>query len=167
MDIKTFMSRRWLKEDTSDQIKNNIRRLIGILCILCIPIPLIGLFIMLFGVILIAPDIAELIARPFGNFFWSNRQGQRKPVYSRAEALRFRGNYSEAESAYTEIIEEFPQELKAHAARLRIVMVDIGDLARAKEIYDESLETLQNEAARDQIKQLYQSYLKNTGRYVK
>lgn len=167
VNFRKIMSRRWVKEKTSDQIRQMARRALGVLCIFCMPVPFFGFFIMVLGAWLLAPDVAGLLSRPFGQLFWSNRQGKRVPIYSKAEALTLRGNLHEAEQAYEKIIREFPQELKAHTELLRIAMVEIGDLNRANERFLKSMKSLKNESARNQLLQIYQSYLKNTGRHVR
>lgn len=163
--IRALINRRLLKEDTSDLIKRIIRRIIGLLLIPCIVIPIVGFFLMVLGVILIAPDIASFLSRPACNLLWSNRPPPNQPRYSKAEAMLIHGRLAEAEKEYLSILEEFPQEIKAHAALLRIATVESYDPAKAEEHYEQAISSLKKESDQNQITQLYQSYLQNTGRH--
>jgi len=156
-----------MKEATADQIKTIIRRMIGLFLIFCLPVPFFGFALMVLGVMLIATDIADWLARPFSQLFWSNQQSQPRPTYSQANALIYQGKFAEAEQAYEKIIESFPQEQKAHAERLRIVAVEVGDFTRANELYEESMLLLKNKEDQNQLTTLYRSYQKNAGRHIR
>lgn len=127
----------------------------------------IGSILFFIGAYLYAPAVAEKLSYTFGLLFWPDKPGKPCPTYSRAEAQALQRNYAEAERLYEEIIEEFPQELKAHAALLRIAMVNIGDLEKSTKRLQFGMETLTSETARNQLDELYHAYLKNFDRHIR
>lgn len=163
-----FNRERWDEEYPGQRIRQIVRWIIAIGLICCLTIPIIGVFIMVLGVILIAPDIAGWLSIPAGNFLWpGHNTPERKPAYSAAEAHTINGRFAEAEQEYEQIISDFPDEIRPHTALIIIAIVELYDLERAEEYYRRGLEMLKDPAAREELTQAYQHYLKNAGRYVR
>ncbi len=154
-------------DDTVQRERENRRQLWWRVVRWIIAIPLIlfsypylgffGPFVMLFGVILIARDIAGYLSQFVGRLIWPQQQYIPHPLYSIAESLTAKGKYAEAEKEYEKIIEDFPDAVKPHLDMINIAIVRMHDGPLAEKLYHRGLSVLKNEADRDTLTRMYKA----------
>jgi tetratricopeptide (TPR) repeat protein len=151
----------WKAEQKALRIRLILRWTIAVPCmVFSYPhLGLIGPFVMLFGAILIAPDLAGFIAGLLGDMFSPNRSEAPPPLYDIPEALAAKGQYAEAEDEYEKIIEAFPKETKPHIDMINIAVTRMNDRALAEELYNRGIDILEDPDAQQQLTTMYRAIL--------
>jgi tetratricopeptide (TPR) repeat protein len=160
----------WAAYERRALISRILRWVFGIpLMLFCFPIPWFGPFLVLLGVILVAPDLARFAAGSLGGIMWRHTSDGPRPIYGIPEALAARGKYAEAEAEYEKIIQEFPGEVKPHIDLINIAVTRLKDAELAERLYRRGMETLKEPAARETLTRMYEgisSILKTRGHGV-
>jgi tetratricopeptide (TPR) repeat protein len=137
-----------------------LRWVIGVPCLAAYPhLGVFSPFVVLFGAILIAPDLAELLASALAGFAGSRHYHQPRPDYGAAEAHAAHGRYAQAESEYEKIIRRFPDALKPHIDMIGIAVVRLNDRDLARKIYERGIRTLARTEDRDRLAAAYERIL--------
>ena len=107
----------------------------------------------------IAGDIANVLARPFGNLFFSSDSFDKPvPAYSRAEARLAEGEFESAIKEYINIIEEHDEAVRAFDGLLEICLVYLNRPDLATKYLNNGLELLEKEESKAHIKNTYDMF---------
>ncbi len=98
--------------------------------------------------ILVAPGLAGVVAAPAGSLFYSHRVAPPEPRRGMAEAMRARGDYTDAIVAYEAVIDEFPADVESWTAMVEIALVHLRDRERGDALARRALLTLTDESGR-------------------
>jgi tetratricopeptide (TPR) repeat protein len=149
----------WKAEQRRARISRAVRWGCGIpLALFSFPfLGFLGPFLALFGVILIAPDIASYLSRFAGNILWSHREGEPEPLYGIPESLVAKGEYAEAEQEYEKIIQEFPAEAKPHIDMINIAITRLHDAELAERLYQRGVASLPDGPPQEVLKKMYEA----------
>ena len=144
------------------------RKLIWRIVRWCFAVPMItltfgivwfGPFLMLLGIILITPDIAQWLSCRWDTLLWSHRAGDATPLYSIPESLVARGRYVEAEQEYEKIIREFPNEVKPHVDLINIAVTRLHNAELAGQLYQRGMGLLRDDEAKQTLTRMYEAIL--------
>ena len=113
-------------------------------------------FVILTGALIIARPLARLLAEPWGNLFYPDKQFDRpQPIYGIPEARRKEGHYEEALAGFRKIAAEYPDETQAWIEMLDLAVTGLNDGARALAIFQEGMAALQKPEQREQLAAMY------------
>lgn len=150
---------QWESEERRKLWRRIIRWCLGI-PLLLFSYPHLGLsgpFLMLLGVLLIAPDITAYLSGFAGNILWSHCEGESKPLYGIPESLVAKGKYAEAEQEYEKIVQKFPAEVKPHIDMINIAVTRLDDGELAKKLYQRGMSILQDSASQETLTRMYEA----------
>jgi len=128
---------------------------------------LFGMLCFLIAAVIMAPQIARLLAEPAGKIFYSGeRFAHPQPMYGIPESKRKSGHYQEAFDGFQKIAGEYPQEVKPYLEMINIAIVDMKNKKLADSVFHQGIATLDEKEARDTLAQMYKaisSRLKHVG----
>jgi hypothetical protein len=115
-----------------------------------------GVLLMIPGAILLGFPLAERASQRWGSLLFPDEYPSRPaPRYSPAEAKAKRGEYEAAMAAYTQIAEDYPEEVKPYVDMIEIAVSRLGDGARAHSIYEQGMACLEDPDAKDVLARMY------------
>ncbi len=110
--------------------------------------------------IIMAFPIASVLAAPFGTFFLpGDRYSRPLPMYSVPESLRKQDRIPEAMAKYREIAEKYPKEVKPWVQMVRLAHLELKDRTLADELYEEGIQTLKKEKAREELRRMHKAII--------
>jgi hypothetical protein len=99
------------------------------------PAIMAGLVLGLMGVAFLVPPVVTLLVEPSGNLFYpGQRYDKRQPMFDLPQAMRRRGQYGEAMTAYQKLSNEDPYNLRPYIEMINIAIMDLRDLGLAESI---------------------------------
>lgn len=115
------------------------------------------------GAIIISDPLARAAAGPLDRLFYPSRELEKPlPPYASAEAKVKKGEYAEAMEAYQRIALEYPGEIEPFIAMLHIAIFSLHDLARAAQVYEDGLRSLEREEQRLSLQRVYEAFRSTT-----
>ena len=110
----------------------------------------------LFGAIILAFPIAQLLAEPSGSLFYPTARFDRPlPMYGIPESKRKKGLYEEAMEEYEKIASEYPTEIKPYIGMIDIAVTNLKDPEWAEQIFYRGLTQIKSEADRHALNEMY------------
>jgi hypothetical protein len=117
--------------------------------------------------IIVAPGIAGALARPAGGlFFPAETFTVPPPDYGPADAAYHTGRSAEALAGYIKIIESYPGEFRAYAMAIRILLFDLRDEPRARDVLRQAEEALTVPEERAELARLFAEYRTEAARHA-
>ena len=125
---------------------------------------ILALGIIMGGCLLLAIPAAQWISHGAGSLFFPDERLDRPPpLYSRAEALAKMDHFDQAMTAYEQIVQDYPEELKPYIDMIEIAIRHYRDPERANRIFLQGIATLQNQDDRDTLSRMYRGIRSRIG----
>jgi len=116
-------------------------------------------FFVLFGVIIWAPPLADILSRPFSKLIFPQKYSDSvPPFFGKAVGSAGRGRYEEALLHYEEILIDHPEEVKCYVDMIKICIKHLGDPDRAEKIVLRGLFVLTNDDDKVYLSEMFQNF---------
>lgn len=165
------VARRWRKREWRVTRGRILRWSIAVLCWLApfaagrdVAVFIPAAWLALIGCVLVAPELASWLSRPFERLLWPCRVGKRKPSYGEPQTLVAKGEFERALAMYREIAGEFPDEVEPHIRMLTVAVQDMDDAERAEVLFQRGLAALDRPEDRDTLCSAYEELRAEAGR---
>jgi hypothetical protein len=100
-----------------------------------LPAIMVGFVLGLMGAAFLVPPVVTLFVEPTGNLFYpGQRYDKRQPMFDLPQAMRRRGQYDEAMSAYQKLAKEDPYDVRPYVEMINIAIMDLRDISLAESI---------------------------------